>query len=131
MHPLVDDADGLAAVVLEVADLRDQLAAIATGVTQLRAAVETLAAADDTTAEPIWCWSDLDAESAERAWVELTAWLETVLLPRYPDAARVLYPCWYRHPNVLDSLTALYATWRAAYRTRKAPVVLAASWLDR
>src|SRR3954471_4499848 len=131
MDPVVGGVDGLAVVVLDVAELREQLAEIAETVAQLRESLEALTEGDRPGKYRAWCWPDLNAAEAQRAWIELTDWLRVVLLPRYPETVRVLFPCWYRHPSVLDSLTALYATWRAAYRSPKAPAVLAASWLDR
>src|SRR3954469_7691468 len=125
------DADALAALVLDVAELQEQQADISGAIADLRAQLEDLAADSAAGKQRIWCWPDLDAEAAAVAWTVLTEWLRDVLVVRYPDAERVLYPCWYRHPDVLDSVTALYATWLAAYRDPKATVVLAATWLER
>jgi hypothetical protein len=39
--------------------------------------------------------------------------------------------CWYQHRDVLDELTALRATWYAAYRDPAAPATAAMEWHDR
>jgi len=54
-----------------------------------------------------------------------------VLVIRYPDAERALYPCWSQHPDVVDAVTALHAMWREAYDHPHARAVDAATWLDR
>ena len=134
--------DALAGLVVDIAELRrdvEELAGlkgsikdVARSVADLRRGLEQLAA-DTTAAEPprVWSWPALDAAAAGEAWAALRTWLADLLLERYPEVRRTLLPCWYRHPDVLDSLTALYAVWRAAYEDPKAPADAAATWLDR
>ena len=51
---------------------------------------------------------------------------------RHPEAYKdSLQPCWYRHPDVLDELTALRAAWYAAYRDSAASATAAIEWHDR
>lgn len=133
--------DALAGLVVDVAELRQQLedlapvkdriGEVAHSVSQLRAGLEQLAADTRAAAPRTWSWPALNAAEASDAWAALRTWLADILLGRYPAAQRVIRPCWYRHPDVLDSLTALYTAWRAAYDDPTAPADAAASWLDR
>jgi hypothetical protein len=128
---LVVDLAELRMQVDELHSVRDQLRTIAATVATVREQLDRLEA-DAAVVRPriVW-WPSLDPDDAGRAWAALTEWIDDVLLRRYPDAARVLYPCWDRHPDVVDALTALHATWRAAYQVPTAPPVDAAMWLDR
>jgi hypothetical protein len=137
----VADDDALAALIVDLADLRrevedlrgvkDQLTAVAAAVASIRRQLEQLAEEADAVRPRIVWWPDLDAGEAETAWAALAAWVADVLVERYSEAARVLYPCWHQHPEAVDAVTALHATWRAAYQNTSAPVTEAATWLDR
>jgi hypothetical protein len=137
----VADDDALAGLIVDLADVRreidelravrDQFAEVAGAVAAVRRRLEDLAS-DAATVRPrvVW-WPDLDRDQAAPAWSALTEWIGDVLLSRYPEAARVLYPCWHEHSEAVDALTALHATWRAAYQDPSAPAADAATWLDR
>ncbi|WP_147915203.1 hypothetical protein [Ruania zhangjianzhongii] len=62
---------------------------------------------------------------------ELTRWVEWHN-ERYgrvnPDWT--IHPCWFRHPAVVEHLTALMVAWRAAYESDK-PSREAAIWHDQ
>ena len=135
------DDDALAGLIVDLAELRrevddlrgvrDQLTAVAAAVTSVRRRLEQLAEEADAVRPRIVWWPDLDAGEAETAWAAMEAWVADVLVGRYPEAARVLYPCWHQHPEAVDQVTALHATWRAAYQNPTAPPVDAAAWQDR
>lgn len=76
-------------------------------------------------------WPDLDKDERAQRWDELLEWLNNVLLPRRSDLGRALSPCWYQHPEVVDELTMLYATWHSAYRNPRSTPTAVAEWLDR
>ena len=78
----------------------------------------------------VW-WPDLDQVDAGREWAALTDWIDEVLLQRYPEAARVLYPCWDRHPDVVDALTGAARDVARGVPSSHSPAVDAATWLDR
>ena len=151
------DDDVLAALILDVAELQTaveglhvrlreavaglsalgDLTTLADRVAHLEEAFGSVAARlEDLPSERkakrvrVWSWPDLNAQEAVQAWAALSDWMRDVLLPRYPDVERILYPCWYRHPKVLDALTALYAAWVAAYRNPTASPSDAAAWLN-
>jgi hypothetical protein len=137
----VADDDAIAGLIVDLAELRrevdelrgvrDQLSDVAATVAAVRDQLERAAAAGAAVRPRIVWWPDLDHDDAAREWATLTAWIDEVLLHRYPEAARVLYPCWDRHPDVVDMLTALHATWHAAYHVPTAAPVDTAIWLDR
>jgi hypothetical protein len=76
----------------------------------------------------------MDDQEAAAAREELTTWLREVLTVRYPamvTSSSAWRPCWYRHPDVVEELSWLYAAWRAAYEEPDAPPTRAADWHDR
>jgi hypothetical protein len=73
-------------------------------------------------------WDEMDRDQAAQAWAWLIGWVDW-LVDRYqlPEEIPV---CWYRHPPLIDELTALAAAWHAAYddnATVDAPLL----WLER
>jgi uncharacterized coiled-coil protein SlyX len=80
----------------------------------------------------IW-WPDLSAGPERTAALRLLgAWVDDVLRGHHPELVNdSLQPCWDRHEDVLDELTALHAAWHAAYRGKAAPATAAIEWHDR
>lgn len=60
-----------------------------------------------------FCWDGLDKHAAERLWDELVRWVQW-FRHRYEILEKVP-PCWYRHPRMVEELTALMTAHRAAY----------------
>jgi len=60
-----------------------------------------------------WCWATMPAQSADRVWRELAGWVGW-LRGRYPVAERVP-SCWWRHPELVEELTALWLAWQHAF----------------
>lgn len=60
-----------------------------------------------------FCWDGLDRAAAARLWEELVRWVDW-LRYRY-EVVEKIPPCWYRHPRLVEELTALMAAHRAAY----------------
>ncbi|GAA4685052.1 hypothetical protein [Gordonia humi] len=60
-----------------------------------------------------FCWDGLDKHAAERLWDELVRWVQW-FRHRYEVLEKVP-PCWYRHPRMVEELTALMTAHRAAY----------------
>ena len=128
---LQSDVEQLVALRGRVRDLSAVTANLGVKVDALAAAVADVAHAPQRGAGPVWCWPDLDADAAQQAWTTLTTWMREYLLDRYPLARRAVYPCWYRHPEAVDALSALFATWQTAYHDASADSDRAASWLER
>ena len=94
---------------------------------------------------PVWDWTKMTAEQAADAWGELVTWIEQVLLPRNPSMLASMpphrsgiarmggewAPCWYRHPDAVDELSALYGVWKAAFTGADASAARVAEWRDR
>lgn len=74
-------------------------------------------------------WHQLDAETAARIWGELVDWV-TWLRGRYPLARQVPL-CWWRHPELVEEMTALWLAWKDAYVEGSAPLTAAADWHGR
>lgn len=83
-----------------------------------------------STAPACW-WPDLDPAAATAAWGQLGAWVREGLLARHPPWRRSLRPCWRRHPNVVDELTALRLLWLDAHTNPQAAPTAAADYLNR
>ncbi len=80
----------------------------------------------------IW-WPDLPAGQERTAALRLLrGWVDDVLRGHHPELVNdSLQPCWDRHEDVVDDLTALQAAWHAAYRGKAAPATAAIEWHDR
>lgn len=76
-------------------------------------------------------WPDLDEPDRLDAWRSLVDWLRDSLVIHQPQFSTTLRPCWSMHPDVVDELSALHATWRAAYKNPQASPAAASEWLDR
>jgi hypothetical protein len=141
MRARVADDDAIAALIVELAELRreveelrgvrDQLSDVAATVAAVREQLERLVSDADVVRPRVVWWPDLDEQRAEELREALNVWVAERLVARSPLAEQTLYPCWPEHPEVVDALTALHATWRAAYQNPSATPVDAATWLDR
>jgi hypothetical protein len=69
-------------------------------------------------------WAELDAQTADRTWVDLYEWV-TWLLDRYA-IREVPRACWWKHGLIVEELTALWLAWQGAYApdaTSAAPLI--------
>lgn len=114
--------------IAQIPELRSGLAELTKFVREL---LET-AEADSRGERAPW-WPDFKpSEERTTALRLLGVWVDEVIRGRHPEAYRdSLQPCWYRHPDVLDELTALRAAWYAAYKDSAASAVAAIEWHDR
>ena len=76
-----------------------------------------------------WSWRDLGPIGAQVLWDRLADWVGW-LRGRYPIAEQ-LPACWWRHPELVEELTALWLAWRAAYTDPTAVMTQPAEWHDR
>ena len=118
-----DSVPGLAAV----AALHDEQ------IYQLSAVVAQIQEADDSSvtagASGPHAWHTLSTQDAEKLWEALADWVGW-LRGRYPLARQVPL-CWWRHPELVEELTALWLAWREAYTEKGAPLTAAADWHGR
>ncbi|MFJ4851685.1 hypothetical protein [Streptomyces sp. NPDC088733] len=79
-----------------------------------------------------WNWATMTATEQAEAWAVLLQWRREVLKVRFPQAYnKMLAPCWYRHPDVVEELSALYVSWSYAYVDKERSAFRAADFLDR
>lgn len=71
-------------------------------------------------------WRDLPATDAAAAWAQLRAWVDWFRFEFGYDH-RVVPPCWYRHPALVNLLAALRDHWTHAY-DRLASAAAASEW---
>jgi hypothetical protein len=108
-------------------ELRRQVAALAALVASLAEREEALTRG----ARAIW-WPDQPVgDERTKELRSLGAWVDEVLITRHGEAYRGIQSCWYRHPDVLDELTALRAAWYGAYCDSSSLVTAAIEWHDR
>ena len=100
---------------------------------QLSAVVAQLQEADESSATTRssgpYVWHTLSTDDAEKLWEALADWVGW-LRGRYPLARQVPL-CWWRHPELVEELTALWLAWREAYTEKGAPLTAAADWHGR
>jgi hypothetical protein len=117
-----DSVPGLA----EVAALHDER------IERLAEMLEDLLDGDSGTAGrsrgPI-VWDSLTELERARTWQQLADWVGW-LRGRYP-LAHQLPLCWWRHPELVEELTALWLAWRDAYVEKGAPLSGGADWHGR
>lgn len=73
-----------------------------------------------------WTWSALGPLGAEMLWQRLGPWVGW-LRGRYPIAEQ-LPGCWWRHPELVEEITALHLAWRAAYSDPAASLTDPIDW---
>ena len=76
-----------------------------------------------------WCWRDMPPERAAQLWRELADWIGW-LRGRYPVAGAIP-ACWWRHPELVEELTALYRAWTGAVAGGTSGTYNAIEWHDR
>jgi hypothetical protein len=64
-------------------------------------------------------WSDLGRDDAAGTWAWVMDWVDW-FVDRYQLTEEIPY-CWYRHPPLVEELTALAAAWHAAYDDNGVP----------
>lgn len=82
-----------------------------------------------------WFWRELAPQQRAELWAELddfVVWLQNRILTHVSDSSASIPPCWYRHPDAVEMLTALMVAHSAAYRpkTHKPSFVLV-DWFQR
>jgi len=73
-----------------------------------------------------WTWSAMGPMGAENLWRRLATWVGW-LRGRYP-LAEALPSCWWRHPELVEEITALHLAWRAAYSDPTAALSAPIDW---
>jgi hypothetical protein len=74
-------------------------------------------------------WRDLPADLAPAEWQTLRDWVEWVTV-RFDVPVSTIPNCWWKHPALVEELSALHVAWRTAYDkqdTGLGPVM----WMER
>jgi len=95
--------------------------------TQLDELFATLADRDTMHFRPVE-WDSLDRADARDEWDRLVGFVDW-LIDRY-GVAETVPGCWYRHPAILEELSALHAAWLGAYLDPHAPADSGVAWHD-
>jgi hypothetical protein len=118
------DTDCIPGLATVAALHHEQLSRLGMDVEQLQDEVSST----DAESAP-WTWRSLTGAAAARQWHELAEWVGWVR-GRYP-LARQIPPCWWRHPELVEELTALWLAWKDAYATKHAHLAAPADWHAR
>lgn len=130
MTELVDPRTGQLLDTDSIPGLADVAALHAEQITRLHVELQSLQEpAEGTSGSSRFAWRSLSARQAETLWRQVADWVGW-LRGRYP-LARQIPPCWWRHPELVEELTALWLAWREAYVEKSAPLTAAIDWHDR
>lgn len=78
-----------------------------------------------------YCWREIeDRAYALRLWKAVREWVDWLNARYFATGIFRILPCWYRHPVVVEELTALWAAWMSVYHG-KGYSQEAAYWHDR
>lgn len=75
-------------------------------------------------------WHHATGQTREALWDDLTAWVDAHNARHGRRPEFHIEECWYRHPMVVDLLTALMEAWRVAYIGHQAPTNEAIYYLN-
>lgn len=82
-----------------------------------------------------WLWAGLTTERQRSLWTELDAfvsWLQNRILCHSMSKDDWIPPCWYRHPDAVEQLTAVMVAHQASYRPKtKKPSHALVDWFLR
>ena len=76
-----------------------------------------------------WTLRELDAAGAAETWRSVSRFV-TWLVHRY-ELAELVPVCWWQHGAFVEELTALWASWTAAYLDPEAPADAPLMWHER
>lgn len=119
------------AILAGLARLNERIATLEDGLREHAAQLAALTPAGPAAPVRAWWWPDLDPTDAAAAWGHLGTWVRDGLLSRHPTYRRALRPCWRRHTDVVDELTALRLLWLDVYPNPRPDPAAAIDYLTR
>ncbi|WP_027863065.1 hypothetical protein [Marmoricola sp. URHB0036] len=123
---LVSQAELISRLRRDLDELASEFADTAAG---LMGRIDDLDSTNGAAAPRAWNWRGIGPRAEEELWSQLTAWVAWIR-HRYPLAKRIP-PCWAKHTEVVEELTALWLAWQQAYEDRHASLAAPAEWHDR
>lgn len=97
-------------------------------------AVEQIRDPDFRVPKPVaWSWRHAAGKERRWLWEQVRSYVDWINA-RYFSHSNLGYqipPCWYRHPDAVEQLTALWAAWHDAYHDHRKPSEHAASFHER
>ncbi|GAA3435628.1 hypothetical protein [Kutzneria kofuensis] len=127
---LAREVEALRRIVQPMHGLAAQVEDLARVVGELAEQVQAKIRRPKPTPAPSWLDMPQDFAAANGLLRDLSEWMGEVYL-RYADAAKGLPDCWLWHPDVVEELLWLMASWCLAYRAEDATVNRAGDWHDR
>lgn len=111
---------------------------LADAVAELAQVVQRLAEEPKGAKPSVWNWGAFNPQQQAQAWEILLEWMEETFRPRWPRAYREMLgytdkpnSCWYQHPDMLEALSGLMASYHWAYSDPESGPLRVAEWLDR
>jgi hypothetical protein len=127
---LAREVEALRRIVQPMHGLAGQVEDLARVVGELAEQVQAKIRRPKPTPAPSWLDMPQDFAATNGLLRDLSEWMGEVYL-RYADAAKGLPDCWLWHPDVVEELLWLMASWYLAYRAEDATVNRAGDWHDR
>lgn len=82
-----------------------------------------------------WLWEGLTPQAQRELWIELDAfvtWLQNRILCHHMSKDNWIPACWYKHPDVVEQLTALMVAHKASYHPKtKKPSHALVDWFHK
>ncbi|WP_433573965.1 hypothetical protein [Streptomyces sp. CA-251247] len=111
---------------------------LADTVEELSLVVSKLADKPEATRFAVWNWAVMNPQQQAQAWEILLDWMEKTFRVRWPRSYREMLgyaeaptSCWYRHPDMVETLTGLMASHYWAFTDPESGPLRVAEWLDR
>ena len=123
---LMSQADLISRLRRDLDELASEFADTAAG---LMGRIDDIDSTDGAGAPRAWNWREIGPRAEEELWSQLSDWVAWIRC-RYPLAKRIP-PCWAKHPEVVEELTALWLAWQQAYEEPRASLSAPAEWHDR
>ncbi|MFD4143054.1 hypothetical protein [Streptomyces sp. NPDC058572] len=111
---------------------------LADAVAELSLVVKKLAEKPESAKPIVWNWGAFSPEQQAAAWEMLLDWMQTTFLERWPRSYKEMLgyaqspnSCWYKHPDMVETLTGLFAAYHWAFTDAESGPLRVAEWLDR
>lgn len=111
---------------------------LADNLAELSLVVKKLAEKPKSNNAPVWNWGTFNAQQQAQAWEILIEWVEGTFQARWPRSHKEMLgyserhsSCWWKHPDMIESMTGLFATYHWAFTDKESGPLRVAEWLGR